>query len=87
MPSGMKNVDAGRDARRGEVGEGLSPSLLIDQAETCRLCGGISPRTLRRLVDRQAAPLPVRLGKCLKWRRAEIESWISGGCKPARKGR
>ncbi len=86
MFSRTKNVEAGRTAQHGKVGERLSPSLLIDQAEACRLCGGISPRTLRRLVDRGAAPRPVRLARCIMWVRAEIEAWCADGCRPVRKG-
>ena len=39
-----------------------------------------STRHLYRLVDRSAAPRPVRLGNLLRFRRDDIETWIRDGC-------
>lgn len=25
-------------------------------------------------------PLPVRLGRCVRWRRAELSAWMDAGC-------
>lgn len=41
---------------------------------------GISVRTLRRLADAGKGPKPIRLGRCLRWRAADIEAWVAAGC-------
>ena len=69
----------GRDA-----GAGAQPVMLTIKgvATTC----GVSDRHFRRLVDSGAAPQPVRLGRLLRWPRAQIEAWIANGCQPVRGG-
>ena len=69
----------GRDA-----GPGVQPVMLTIKgvATTC----GVSDRHFRRLVDSGAAPQPVRLGRLLRWPRAQIEAWIANGCQPVRGG-
>ena len=47
-----------------------------DVAEIC----GIAPETVRRLTDRGAMPMPVRLGRAVRYRLEQIESWINDGC-------
>lgn len=39
-----------------------------------------STRHVYRLADRSAMPQPVRLGMLVRWRRDEIEQWITAGC-------
>ena len=51
-------------------------------AEMC----GVAPETVRRLTDRGAMPKPVRLGRAVRYRLAEIESWITDGCPDLSKG-
>jgi excisionase family DNA binding protein len=43
-----------------------------------------SPRHVYRLADEGRMPTPLKLGALVRWRREEIENWISGGCKPVR---
>jgi excisionase family DNA binding protein len=40
----------------------------------------ISVRSVWRLVSARRMPLPIRLGKSVRWRRLEIETWITAGC-------
>jgi len=40
----------------------------------------ISKRHLYRLVDRGAAPKPVRLGAAVRWHRETVLRWIADGC-------
>jgi excisionase family DNA binding protein len=40
----------------------------------------IAPETVRRLTDRGAMPMPVRLGRAVRYRLDEIDSWINDGC-------
>ena len=44
----------------------------------------ISARHLRRLSDAGRVPRPVRIGRAVRWRSAEIRAWISAGCPDAR---
>jgi len=41
---------------------------------------GISTRHMKRLVKKGEFPSPVRLGRCVRWSRKDIEEWIAGGC-------
>ena len=58
--------------------EAVQPAL-IDLAALAALLS-CSDRHVLNLVDREMAPRLVRLGACVRWRRAEIEDWISRGC-------
>ena len=57
--------------------------LLIPAAEVAHLLN-ISKRTLWRLLSAGKLPAPVRLGNAVRWRRDEIEQWISQGCPSSR---
>ena len=46
-----------------------------------------SVRHVRRLNDAGAMPAPIRLGALVRWRRGEIEEWISRGCPNVRRNR
>ncbi len=37
-------------------------------------------RTFRRLVDRGAAPTPVRINRMVRWEKKKVEAWIAAGC-------
>jgi predicted DNA-binding transcriptional regulator AlpA len=45
-----------------------------------------SPRHVFRLSDAARMPPPVRIGALVRWPRRAIEDWISGGCRPVRRG-
>lgn len=55
---------------------------LINSAATAERLG-VSPRTLRRLLDAGKTPAPIRVGRCLRWRSVEIDAWIAAGCPGA----
>jgi excisionase family DNA binding protein len=44
-----------------------------------------SSRHVYRLSDAGRMPGPVRIGALVRWRRAEIEEWIAGGCPSTRR--
>lgn len=46
----------------------------------------VAPETVRRLTDRGAIPMPVRLGRSVRYRLAEIEKWIADDCPDLSKG-
>ena len=57
------------------------PPLLIDIHTLAALLG----RSVPSLERDQAAgrlPAPVRLGGSRKWRRADIDGWVTAGCPP-----
>lgn len=41
---------------------------------------GVSRRSWWRFVSDGKAPKPIRLGRCVRWRVAEIRHWIANGC-------
>ena len=43
-----------------------------------------SPRHVYRLADGGRMPKPLKLGALVRWRRAEIDAWVEGGCRPVR---
>lgn len=44
-----------------------------------------STRHVRRLADSGKMPSPIKLGALLRWRRADIDAWLEGGCRPVRR--
>ena len=59
------------------------PAPLID-VQSLHAMGLGSVRHIYRLADAGKMPRPLKLGALVRWRRAEIEEWIAGGCKPVR---
>jgi predicted DNA-binding transcriptional regulator AlpA len=58
------------------------PDLIDVQAVAAKLT--CSTRHARRLADSGKMPPPIKLGNLLRWRRADIDDWIAGGCKAVR---
>jgi prophage regulatory protein len=56
---------------------------LLDCKLVAALCG-CSTRMIWRLRDMGDMPAPIRLGGLVRWRRADIERWISDGCPRVR---
>lgn len=40
---------------------------------------GVSVRHIRRLDSCGALPVPVRIGRCVRWRSEEIKCWLEAG--------
>lgn len=53
-------------------------SLLLRADESAELLG-ISKAHFYRMQNAGKVPLPVRLGGSVRWRKAELESWIAAG--------
>ena len=70
------NADSGTDR------DTSSPALVDVQAVALIL--NCSSRHVYRLTDAGRMPAPVRLGSLVRWRRADVEAWIAGGCKTVR---
>ncbi len=55
--------------------------VLIDVRAVAALLG-CSPRHVYRLCDAGKMPQSLKLGKLVRWRRADIEEWVADGCPP-----
>jgi excisionase family DNA binding protein len=58
-----------------------TPPAMLDVHAVAEMLG-CSTRHVYRLRDAGQMPAPVKLGSLLRWRAAEIEAWIEGGCQP-----
>ena len=56
--------------------------LLCDADDAAALCA-VSRSHWMNLHTQGKVPLPVRLGRAVRWSRAELDAWIAAGC-PAR---
>jgi excisionase family DNA binding protein len=72
---------AGTDAS----GNRAAPSPAMLDVEQLAELLGVSPRHVRRLADAGKCPPAVRLGKCARWPRHVVETWIADGCPNCRK--
>ena len=46
-----------------------------------------SPQHVRRLADAGKMPRPLRIGTLCRWRRADLDLWLSQGCPSCRQDR
>lgn len=53
--------------------------LLVNADAVARMMS-VSVRTLWRLLSAGQLVPPLRLGRSVRWRKAEIEAWIQAGC-------
>lgn len=53
-------------------------ALLTDHDVARKL--GVSRSFVHKMRSQGKLPEPVRLGRCLRWRAAEIEAWIAASC-------
>ncbi len=58
------------------------PALLSVGDVAALLC--CSSRHVLRLADAGRMPPGVRLGALRRWRRADLDAWLAGGCRPVR---
>jgi len=54
-------------------------ALLVTGQQAAQLCG-VGERSSWRWSRSGRAPAPVRIGGSVRYRRTEIEAWISNGC-------
>lgn len=66
------------DAQADPSLAGLSPELL-DLQQVARICQ-FSPRHVLRMADTGRMPPPVKVGRCARWSRRQIQNWITSGC-------
>jgi excisionase family DNA binding protein len=70
-----------RDAKN--TGNPGRPELIAATAAAVLL--GISTRHLLRLRDMGDIPAPLKIGRSVRWRRAELRDWLSAGCPSPRR--
>ena len=72
------------EAQSSMIEEILPPPLepLLITAEEFAGLAEISVRTLWRMGSAGQIPQPVRFGRTVRWRLAEVKSWIADGCPP-----
>ena len=58
----------------------IDPLMLSDR-QAARLCG-ISRSQLHNLRASGKFPQPVKLGRCTRWNRRELEAWLAAGAPP-----
>jgi excisionase family DNA binding protein len=56
---------------------------LLKASEVAEITG-LGKRTWWRHVSSGRAPQPVRVGRAVRWRRAELMDWITAGCPRVR---
>lgn len=61
----------------------FSEKVLLD-VQTVASMLDCSARHVYRLADAGRMPPPVRLGALVRWHRATLDEWLSGGCRPVR---
>lgn len=62
--------------------EAASASLLLDVGDVARLLS-CSERHVYRLSQSRRMPEPVKLGALIRWKRADVETWLAAGCPDA----
>jgi excisionase family DNA binding protein len=61
----------------------MNPELLTVKAAAAVL--GVSTRHLLRLRDMGDVPAPLKIGRSVRWRRAELHAWFNAGCPSPRR--
>lgn len=64
----------------------FNDASLLSIRAVAKLLGGCSVRHIRRLSDSGRMPRPVKLGHLIRWRRADLEAWITAGCTAKQTG-
>jgi len=66
-------------------GDAQNPAPALGELLTVKTVAqrlSLSPRQVWRLTRAGTIPQPVRLASSVRWRSADIEQWIIGGCRP-----
>lgn len=57
---------------------------LLNAAQAASLAG-VGVRSWHRFAAEGRAPRAVKIGRCVRWRRADLRNWIDAGCPSCRK--
>ena len=67
------------DAAPRPVPSPLAPSPLVFTARQFAAVMEMSERGIRKLNSAGLIPRPIRIGRSVRWRAAEIEAWLAAG--------
>jgi predicted DNA-binding transcriptional regulator AlpA len=56
-----------------------TPPLLVREKDLPQLLG-LSRATIRRAMAAGRFPRCIRIGRCVAWRRIDVERWVAEGC-------
>jgi predicted DNA-binding transcriptional regulator AlpA len=56
-----------------------SDAILVREKHLPKLLG-LSRATIRRAMEAGRFPKCIRIGRCVCWRRVDIDKWITDGC-------
>ncbi|MHC4525062.1 MAG: helix-turn-helix transcriptional regulator [Planctomycetota bacterium] len=76
-------MDYTKNTGTGELnnsGKDSRPAALTANADQVAAMLGVSVRQVWRLHATGRLPRAIRLGHCVRWRRAEIEAFVEAGC-------
>jgi predicted DNA-binding transcriptional regulator AlpA len=78
---GSRKAKPTHQRRKGATvdAEPLPAPLLVSDRDAAALCG-LGRSTWWRLHSAGKTPAAVKLGRSVRWNRAELEAWISAGC-------
>jgi len=81
-PSALLGAGCPAEPATAAPGNGQAVATLLLDAEALARELNLSLRTIRRLDLTGAIPRSVRVGRAVRWRRAEVVAWCAAGCPP-----
>lgn len=69
-------VECGNEGRNGLSTGSIRLLNVTEVAEAL----GCTTRTVRRWAAEGRMPSPLRIGRTVRWRQSDLESWIANGC-------
>ena len=78
LPNALPGRADGSESSKPEASH-VTPLLIREKQLPAML--GLSRATIRRAMEAGRFPKCVRIGRCVAWRRADLEAWIDKGCR------
>ncbi len=79
MENTVSKITMGTDGSCSETDTQLPDALLLTVDEAAALLN-VGRSFIYKLHSSGRLPLPVRLGRSVRWRRDELEHWVLAGC-------
>ena len=76
----MNEGSTGRGGDRQKPDLPTTEPLLVDAAGVGTLLGISANMVWKLQATGRLGPLPVRLGRCVRWRLEELGAWVEAGC-------
>jgi len=71
-------------AKRHGADQSAREADLLSVKELARRLG-VGERSIHRWHDAGVLPRAVRIGRLLRWKRTDIDSWLRDDCRPAKR--